>query len=118
MFLLRQRSFFDQTERKKQAGIEASYQAANSYWKNAAAKALQKVAKNNPEFTTDDIWPILAGQGVHTNNNIALGAIMQAGSRSGVMQKTGRYIESKNPKNHHRPVAIWHSNLYKKGGRK
>ncbi len=105
-------SIFDQRERAKQEGIESSYQAADSVWKKAASAALLEVAKNNREFTTDQIWPILARQGIHTHNNVAIGAIIQAGSRSGIMQKTGMFKESTNPNNHGRPVTIWRSNLY------
>lgn len=109
----RQRSLFDQIERKKQQGIEAAYQGANTYWRSAAQKALVSCAKMYREFTADQVWFILANKGVHTGNNSALGAIFQAGSRSGMIQKTGEYIESDRAVAHHRPITIWHSNIFK-----
>lgn len=104
-------SLFDQHERKKQSGIEASYQYADSHWKAAAKQALMQLAIDGGEFTADDIWPILAKQGIHTHNNSALGAVIQGASRAGLITKTGGYKESTNPKNHSRPVSIWRSNI-------
>ena len=108
-------SIFDQHERKKQEGIEASYRHADSYWKSAASKALMELAEQGGEFTADDIWPILAKQGIHTSNNSALGAIMQGAARAGMISKTGSFKVSTNPSNHDRPITIWKSNIVKWG---
>lgn len=109
-----QPSIFDQAERKKQQGIEAAYQGANSYWKNAAREALLECAKKYSEFASDQVWAILSKSGITTGENRAIGAIMQAASRSGMIQKTGRYRESNRVSQHRQPIAIWRSNIYLK----
>lgn len=108
-----QPSIFDIAERKKQQGIEAAYQGANSYWKNAAKEALLECAKKYREFASDQVWEVLARSGMTTGENRAMGAIVQAASRSGMIQKTGRYRESRRASQHRQPIAIWRSNIYR-----
>jgi len=107
-------SLFDQSEHKKQEGIEAAYQGARSYWKEAAQKALVECAKRYQEFTTADVWVIVDAQGLTTSENRAMGAIMQSASRSGMIQRTGRYKETTRVSQHRRPIAIWSSNIYER----
>lgn len=107
-----QKSIFDQAERAKQQGIEAAYQHADSYWKQTAQNALRTCALKYREFTSGDVWDEISKTGMTTGENRAMGAIMQAGSRSGMIQKTGRYKESARPTQHQQPIAIWRSNIY------
>lgn len=104
-------SLFDKAERAKQQGIEASYQHAPSIWKQAASDALMKLAKTKAEFTTDELWDLLAEQGVHTGEPRALGAIMQSAHRSGMIKATGKYVPSY--RRHKAPIILWQSNIYK-----
>jgi len=46
-----QQSIFDQTEQKKQFGIELVYRHADSYWKKAAAERLLVVIAEQQKFT-------------------------------------------------------------------
>lgn len=111
--IVRNPTIFDQVERTKQAGIEAAFQHADSYWKNAAKTALRECAENMREFASDDVWRLIAKTGTATGENRALGAIMQAASRAGMIQKTGRYRETKRSSQHKQPIAIWRSNIYR-----
>lgn len=104
-------SLFDQAERAKQQGIEASYQHAPSVWKQAASEALMTLAKSKPEFTTDELWDLLAERGVHTGEPRALGAIMQSAHRSGMIKSSGKYVASY--RRHKAPIILWQSNIYK-----
>ncbi len=104
-------SIFDQAERAKQQGIEASYQHATSIWKNAAVEALMTLAKAKPEFTTDELWDLLAEKGVHTGEPRALGSIMQSAHLSGMIKSTGKYVPSY--RRHKAPIILWQSNIYK-----
>jgi hypothetical protein len=103
-------SLFDKAERAKQEGIEASYQHAPSIWKQAASDALMALAKSKPEFTTDELWDILAKQGIHTGEPRALGSIMQSAHRSGMIKSTGKYVASY--RRHKAPIILWQSNIY------
>lgn len=108
----KQRSIFDQAEQKKQDGINLAYRNAPSIWKEAASTALIAVAKRTFEFTTDDLWQELASQGIHTGENRAMGAIMQAGNRSGVIEFTGEYKPTTRVVGHKGPKAVWRSKIY------
>lgn len=107
---LKKVSLFDQAERAKQSGIEASYQHAPSVWKEAAREALMTLAKSKAEFTTDELWDLLSKQGVHTGEPRALGSIMQSAHRSGMIKATGRYVPSY--RRHKAPIILWQSNIY------
>ena len=108
----KQRSIFDQAERKKQEGINLSYRNTTTIWKEAAADALLHVAKNYFEFTSDAIWDRLASQGIHTGENRALGAVIQGGVRAGVIEFTGEYKPTVRPIGHKGPKAVWRSRIY------
>lgn len=106
-----QKSFFDLGRRKKHEGMELAYFNANSAWKEAAANRLVWLAHNRQTFTADDIIMHLNEQGIVTGNNSALGAVMQAGARSGLIESTDHYITSKRPSRHQGPVMVWKSRL-------
>lgn len=108
----KQKSLFDQAERAKQEGINASYNHTTTIWKDAAGEALIAVAKTHREFTSDEVWSYLAQRGIHTGENRALGAVMQAGGRAGVIEHTDRYRATTRPVGHKGPKAIWRSRIY------
>ncbi|MDE2106731.1 MAG: hypothetical protein KGL39_56470 [Patescibacteria group bacterium] len=108
----KQRSIFDVAEQKKQEGINLSYRNTSTIWKDAAGEALIAVAKRTFEFTSDEVWAELASQGIHTGENRALGAVMQAGNRSGVIEFTGEYRPTTRPEGHKGPKALWRSKIY------
>jgi hypothetical protein len=109
-----QRSIFDIAEQKKQHGINLAYANADTIWKVEAANALRLMAQSNITFTTDEIWEHLASKGIHTGENRAIGAIMQAARRSGMIEATGQYRQTNRTRAHKRPVAIWLSRIYQK----
>lgn len=115
---LRKKRVFDKYERRKQEGIEASFFHADTQWKQAAAQRVFWLAQHRYEFTADDVTEFLNEQGITTGNSSALGAIMQAAQRLGIITNTGHFRESRRPVTHGAPVRIWHSNLYRKRGRK
>ena len=110
---IKQPSIFDVAEKAKQEGIARAYFNAPTIWKEAAGVALTQVALNHYEFTTDEVWQHLANQGIHTGENRAMGAIIQSGLRSGLIERTGEYQPTKRVESHARPVAIWRSKVYR-----
>ncbi|NNM44302.1 MAG: hypothetical protein HKM07_08185 [Chlamydiae bacterium] len=108
----KQRTIFDLAERKKNEGINLAYGHTTTIWKDAAGEALIKIAKTRYEFTSDAIWEELATQGIHTNENRALGAVMQSGNRAGVIEFTGEYKPTLRPVGHKNPKAVWRSKIY------
>lgn len=107
----------DQAERLKQQGIEASYQYADLDWKKIAADAVRKFARTMPEFSSDDVWVLIAKTGVTTSNNSAFGAIMQSAHRSGMIKATPHFLPSKRKILHKRPIRLWQSLIYQPNGR-
>lgn len=100
-------------ERAKQEGIEAAYQYADLDWKQVASKALRQCAETFSEFTTDDLWEIIKKTGVTTSENRAMGAVMQAAARSGMIKATPTFVASKRPEAHKKPNRVWESLIYK-----
>lgn len=99
------------------AGIEARDQAieqveahADPTWKLHATAAIRWLARTRPEFTTDDVW-----QELHVRNHggprepRALGALMVAAAKQGLIEPTDRYVPSQRPDCHRRPVKVWRS---------
>lgn len=105
-------TIFDQAEQLKQHGMEAAYQYANVDWKKIAGDAVRECALKLPEFTSDDVWTIINAKGITTSENRAMGTVMQAASRSGMLKKTGNYISSTKKSQHKQPIALWQSLIY------
>ena len=109
---MKQTTVFDQAERLKQQGMEAAYQHADLNWKDIASKALMECARTKPEFNTDDMWEIINKTGVTTSENRAMGAIMQAASRAGVIKATPYFRPSRRVVAHKAPTRMWQSLIY------
>lgn len=110
----KQRSLFDQAERKKQEGINAAYNHTSTIWKDSAGEALVAVAKAYREFTSDEVWQHLSHLGIHTGENRALGAVMQAGYRAGIITPTGHFRPTTRPVGHKSPKQVWRSRIYER----
>lgn len=91
-----------------QNAIDEAYESANAKWREAAEKRLYYLAKRRKFITSDDILSYLDAKEIKTRNNSALGAIMQAAVRSGVLLPAG-YRTSSRPSRHHAPVRLWKS---------
>ncbi len=113
----KKKATFDRYERRKAEGIEASFYHADTDWKRAAAARVFWLAQNRREFTADDVIEHLDAEGITTGNNSALGAIMRAAQRMGIIENSGLFKESRRPVQHSKPLRIWRSNIYKKGRR-
>lgn len=94
-------------------GIEARDEAVQRVeentdpaWKAVAERFVHGLPVE-AEFTTDRVWFHLERASVTTPEPRALGAIMLALSRAGVIEKTGRYIQTTRPKAHARPIPVW-----------
>lgn len=106
-----QQTIFDQTEQKKQTGIDVSYFNADPVWKRAAAERMRYLAESCDTFTSDDILIFLEARGIVTGNNKAIAAILQAGARAGLIKTTEQFVRCKRPQRHGAPVMVWKSNI-------
>ena len=89
---------------------------ANDEWLAKARQAVLWLAHNRDEWTTDDMWSLLDGCGVHTSEPRAMGAVMRWAARSGLVSKTDRVVNSRRAECHARPVAVWKSNQNQNNG--
>ena len=106
-------SIFDQTEQRKQVGIELVYQHANSYWKQAAAERLLEVINTQEYLTSDDVLENLETRGITTGDNRAIAAILMSASRMGLITSTDTFVRCRRKSRHHAPIMRWKSNNYK-----
>lgn len=97
----------------KQRGIEVSYANASTVWKEEAGATLQVVAKTQKFLTSEDVITVLEKKGVTTGNNKAMGGVMQAAHRIGLIRPTGEWRSSKLARRHAAPLRVWESTTFR-----
>lgn len=91
------------------AQVEAN---ASQQWFEVALDSVRQIALENKYLTTDDVWCYLKkywGE-LSTHNNSAMGAVMRTAAKRGIVTGTDRFLESRRPSSHARPIRIWKSN--------
>ena len=77
-------------------------------WWNKAIETVIAVARTSFDFTTDDIWEQLKTSPLPTPHEPrALGAVMIAVQRCGIITATEKYRQSTRPECHARPIRVW-----------
>ena len=80
----------------------------NPTWAAETMLIIKQIATNTFDFTTDDIWQALSETSLPTPHEPrALGALMIAAHRAGLIAPTDRYRQSKRPECHARPIRVW-----------
>lgn len=102
-----QQSIYDLVERKKHEGMELSYRNSDSVWRNAVNERIADIRQTHETFTSDDIITYLDEQGIVTADNRALGAILIAHARAGLIESTRTQVKCKRKKRHHGYVTLW-----------
>lgn len=99
-----QPSLFDVVE----AAIATADRNANPDWKDAAARCIAFFAGQCREFTSDDVIERLEEHypDAATHNMAALGPLFLRASRAGLIENTGRMIQSRIPRRH-RKITVW-----------
>ena len=93
-------------------GMSRADQHALDEWKYEARRAVVTLAYEVSEFTADDAWDRLDGWGVERPHEArALGYIMVKAHRDGIIDPSGRFVNSEKKSNHARPTRVWRSNL-------
>lgn len=83
-----------------------------------ALRAIEALAMQHPEFTTDDVWAYLEKHNptfvtYFSFEPRSLGHAMKLASRNIVIDATDAFIPSKRPECHRRPVRVWRSMVYR-----
>jgi len=77
-------------------------------WATETMLIIKQIATNTFDFTTDDIWQALSETSLPTPHEPrALGALMIAAQRAGLIAPTDRYRQSQRPECHARPIRVW-----------
>lgn len=90
----------------KQA-IDHAASGADAQWWREAAAAISLLCKRGTPFTTDAVWFLLDKSGVKTHDPRALGAVVRAACKDGLIRPTGEYHKSTRKECHRRPLAVW-----------
>jgi len=96
-------TLFDAEEARDEAVARAAFGAGD--WIVRARDAVQLVALARFDFTSDEVWDTLGED--RPDEPRALGSVMKAMARDGLIRPTGEYRKSARVDCHARPVAVW-----------
>lgn len=82
---------------------------ADREWWDRGMAYLGRMARACPEFTAEDLW--IAGLDKPREPR-AIGALMQAGKRAGLIERTDRTRQSKSKLRHAGDSRVWRSLVY------
>jgi hypothetical protein len=87
---------------------------ADEEWKRVARQAIQQVAKTRREFTSDAVLEIIESHKppVWTHEPRALGPLMMAAMRQGLIQRTDRVVKSCDISRHAAEKRVWKSLVF------
>ena len=98
---------------KRDKGIADVIDAQHGLWLLQSIEAVTRVAKRQPDLTTDDLWRELATSGALTPTNpSAIGPVMLRARAKGICEPTGRYRTSARVATNARRLPIWKSLVY------
>lgn len=96
-----------EAERKKREGMELSYNNSDPLWRDAVVARLHEILASKEFFTSDDILEPVEARGIFTKTNSALGAILTAAKRSGLIEPTEMFQQSRRSSRHRAPLRVW-----------
>lgn len=89
--------------------MQQAIDASPRSWKEQFVAEVELWAKVGLPFTSEDITEEIGlpdgNVGLHRNN--AVGAMMNAMAKRGVIEKTGKHVSSKNPESHGAELTQW-----------
>lgn len=90
----------------KEDGIARADANADGCWKESAYRAVCEVADRLPDFTADDVWPLLERSGESTHEASALGPVFLRAAREGIIEQTGQMRQTRFARRH-RKLTVW-----------
>ncbi len=82
----------------------------HAQWMATAKWTLIVIAKTHGEFTTDALWKL--GLPPCPGTNRAIGPVMMAAAKAGIIERTNRTEQTSRVTNHARPLTVWRSKIY------
>lgn len=102
----------------KEQAIAQADAHADSRWMQSAVLALHEAAVRHPSLTADEVWESMTGLlwSHLAQAPTAMGPVMRRGQAKGWIERTPAFRPSRQAANHHRPVRIWRSLIWERGG--
>lgn len=96
-------------EQGKQSGMASAIGGASEEWKRMFRVTVTAFAHSGVPFTSENITAIIGlprGE-VGSNQNNAVGAMMNAAAQGGLIRKTGNRVLSRRPRSNASEIAEW-----------
>lgn len=91
----------------RDAAIARVAHSAGDTWMREAVDLIGRVAAEEGEFTTDEVWAAFDRHDLLPRERRAMGAAMKSAASSGLIRATDGYRKSTRPECHARPVRVW-----------
>ncbi|MDT7040838.1 hypothetical protein [Candidatus Nitronereus thalassa] len=103
-----QLSILDECQRRTEQALERVDANADEIWMAHALKVVERVAKAQYLFSTNDLWPHLD----QPREPRALGAVMSKAQAMKWIWATAGFTESNRPTQHRQPIRLWRSLIF------
>lgn len=94
----------------REDAIQRVEQHADPDWKTIAYETGLRLAESRATFTSEDIFDAMPNT-VSTHEPRAMGAVLRALKRDGIVEATDRFVTSTSLVGHGRPSRVWASRL-------
>jgi hypothetical protein len=101
---------YERARQERDAAIQRVDSNAADQWKENVDVVIRALAFTTDEFTTDDVWQLLADWQIEAPHEPrALGAAMTRAAKAGVIVATDRVRNSERAVCHAAPKRVWKS---------
>ena len=97
---------------RRDEGIHRAGSHADEAWKDAAYRIVSELAQSHRAFTSDEVWQRLSKAGYSTPEPRAMGAVMLAAARAGLIVKSRSYTPTNRTAANRRPIPVWLSTTF------
>lgn len=94
----------------RDAAIARGSRHADAAWMDAAVECIRQVAATHSEFTTDQVWVLLASVDCETHDNRAMAGALRRAQARGICEPTDRTRNSTREGTNAKRLTIWRSN--------
>jgi hypothetical protein len=93
----------------KESGMAQARDHADHSWKDRYELTIHRLAGTGVPFTSEDVTAHvgLPTGAIRKDRNNAVGALINAAARAGVIRKTGRRVASRRPSSHGAELSEW-----------
>lgn len=99
-------------EELRDKALEQVEENANAEWTQLVLETIHNLAQGYFVITSDDVWLELEKYPhIKTHQPSAMGAMFRRAASLGYITPTDRFVTSKRPSSHARPIRVWDSKL-------